>query len=146
MGKLEDAYGIHLLALSVSGIEIKWYSGTLVNIADNLRRQMKFKEASQFIHSAVVKKIKIGDMDELMVALHNMFRILSCEQLSYYSDPDALLPAAKEINRILVDIIRNSGISADHGVIFEDIKIIESYIQSNGDAAIKKQWADHVFT
>lgn len=92
-GRYPEAIAEHRQALAIPGIQLKWYSGSLTNLAYVSRKAAlaglgardeaarRLAEALEYAGLAVDLKRRIADLDELPVALHNLALAHLCRAL-----------------------------------------------------------------
>ncbi|MDR2837401.1 MAG: hypothetical protein LBV49_02340 [Azonexus sp.] len=90
-GRYAEAIAEHRLALSIPGVRLKWYSGSLSNLAYVSRKAalaapgevgQRLGAALEYAELAVKLKRRIADKDELPVALHNLALTHLCRALT----------------------------------------------------------------
>ena len=91
--RYEEAIAENQKALAIPGIQLKWYSGSLTNLAyvsrkhalsrrdDRATADRLLGEALEYAKLAVDLKRRIDDKDELPVALHNLALVHLCRGL-----------------------------------------------------------------
>lgn len=103
LGQQAEAIEANRMALAIPGIQLKWYSGSLTNLAYvnrkyglRIYRERKDEAESLLAQSleyaalAVDLKRRIADIDELPVALHNLALAHLCQALLPHTQVDRL--------------------------------------------------------
>ncbi|WP_028993908.1 hypothetical protein [Azonexus hydrophilus] len=111
-GRQAEAIAENRMALAIPGIQLKWYSGSLTNLAYVSRkyglkqRQADTKhaltliaESIEYATLAVDLKRRIADIDELPVALHNLALAHLCRAL--LTDPQSTNETAQQARTII---------------------------------------------
>lgn len=106
-GQQAEAIAENRMALAIPGIQLKWYSGSLTNLAyvsrkhalkrhptDTGEARTLLAQSLEYATLAVDLKRRIADIDELPVALHNLALTHLCQAL--LTQPQSAADAAQQ--------------------------------------------------
>lgn len=143
-GMYDDAIAYHMKALGVPGVDLKWYSGSLVNLGYTSRKNALFKyrelgkkdEALTDLKKSVIYcllaidlKRSIKDEDELPVSYHNAAISLIC--FAYLNDPKDVngeYEVALELIESALDILNKKDSQKKKMALFLEKFIAMSFI------------------
>lgn len=123
-GQYPEAITENRQALAIPGIQLKWYSGSLTNLAYVSRKyalnrhrqepalsQALLDQSIRYATLAVDLKRRIADVDELPVALHNQALAQLCQALLQPDRAPAGIVQAKAIISEALDLLERLGSS-----------------------------------